>query len=119
MFNVTIGTEKQVAYANDIIRKPIVNVEKNIAQIESDSAIIAEKYGKRNKDLDIIPVLKNAIAYYEKTIDDSADMLTAEFVIKNYKASSSFFQRIMWKCLSYAFKEAGFSGENVQNWASA
>lgn len=118
MFSITIGTEKQVAYANDIIRKPIANVEKKIEKIESDAVIIAEKYGQRDKDLDIIPVLRNAISYYEKTMDNSAEMLTADFVIKNYKENSSCFQRIMWKCLSHAFKEAGFSGENVHNWAS-
>ena len=118
MFSITIGTEKQVAYANDIIRNPIANVDKKIEKIESDAVIIAEKYGQRDKDLDIIPVLRNAISYYEKTMDNSAEMLTADFVIKNYKENSSCFQRIMWKCLSHAFKEAGFSGENVHNWAS-
>lgn len=118
MISITVGTEKQVAYANDIIRKPILNVEKKIARIEEDAAIESEKFGKRLIDLDNIPILKNAISYYAQTIDNSAEMLTASFVIKNYKEDSSYFQRIMWKCLSHAFKEAGYSGKHVENWAA-
>lgn len=117
MFSVTVGTEKQVAYANDIIRKPIINVEKKIDEIEHDSAMLAEKYGQRNPQLDTIPILRDAIKSYEKTIDASADLLTAEFVIKNYK-TWNMFQRTMWKCLSHAFREAGYDGQNVENWAA-
>lgn len=119
MFAVTIGTEKQIAYANDIIRKPIANVEKSIAQVEADAAMYQAKFGKRLPQLDIIPVLRSAIAYYEKTIDDSAENLTAKVVIESYQRGN-LFQRTMWKCLSHAFREAGLDGDiqRVANWAA-
>ena len=120
MFTITVGTEKQVAYANDIIRKPIVNVEKHIAEIEHDAAIVAEKFGQRLVDLDNIPILRDAISRYEKIMDDSADTLTAKAVIEAHKESGSYFQRVMWRCLSRSFKAAGFDGEisRVANWAA-
>lgn len=119
MYTLTTGTEKQIKYANDIIRKPIKNVEKSIAQVEEDAVMYQAESGERLPQLDIIPVLRSAIAYYEKKIDDSAANLTAKVVIESFQRDN-LFQRTMWKCLSHAFREAGLDGDiqRVANWAA-
>ena len=111
MFTITSGTEKQVKYANDIIRKPIINVEHNIAELEHDNELHMDAYGKEIPNVKIIPVLRRAIAIYEKKIDESAESLTAKVVIESYR-DYNMFQRLMWGCLSQAFTEEGFAGSS-------
>lgn len=51
MFSVTVGTEKQVAYANDIIRKPIINVEKKSTKLSMIPPCLPKNMGKEIHNL--------------------------------------------------------------------
>lgn len=107
MFQVTKGTQKQIDYANDILRRPIYCVLGWIAQREE---AIGMKYKGHEADRDrlnvLAPVLHDAIAMYEQTIAGAADQLTAQYVIDNYKRTNPFW-RLMRSCVGAAMQKAG------------
>ena len=102
MMNITNGTEKQNAWANEIIRKPVDSVKNNIANVERYVEMGIEEDGI------VVSPLLAAIEIYENRLNEFAATLTANYVIEN----RSIFCRLMWQCISISFKAAGLKCEN-------
>lgn len=98
---ITDGTEKQNAWANDIIRKPINQVKESIARFEFEVA--------RYHTVCPIEPLRNAIMAYEARLNEYADTLTARFVIDNREH----FCRMMYNIVAKSLKAAGFNGRHA------
>ena len=102
------GTEKQNAWANDIIRKPVEKVRENINRAERYAAM-----GCEGEDIVCAP-LCSAIEKYEKRLDEFSDTLTAQFVIERRDQ----FCRMMWGFVSDSFAEAGLKCDNPSEYVS-
>lgn len=95
------GTEKQNAWANEIIRKPIAQVKESIAWLETEI-----KYGHTVRSIE---PLRAAIAAYETRLKEFADTLTARFVIDNREH----FSRMMYNIVAKSLKAAGLNGRHT------
>lgn len=98
---ITDGTEKQNAWANEIIRRPITQVKESIARLE-----VEIKYGHA---VSSIEPLRAAIAAYETRLKEYADTLTARFVIDNREH----FCRMMYNIVAKSLKAAGLNGRHT------
>ena len=108
MMNITTGTEKQNAWANDIISKPVKSVQENVERIEKYVAMGYENDGT------VINPLRAAIEIYENRLNEFAATLTASYVIEN----RSIFSRLMQQCISIAFKNAGMECSNPSKYTA-
>lgn len=100
------GTEKQNAWANDIIQRPVKCVQANIERAERYAAM-----GCEGEDIVCAP-LRAAIEMYEKRLDEFSEQLTAEFVIEWRDQ----FHRMMWQFVSKAFAAANLKCSNPSAW---
>lgn len=95
------GTDKQNAWANEILRKPIAQVKESISWLE-----VEIKYGHTVKSIE---PLRAAIAEYETRLVAFADTLTARFVIDNRAQ----FSRMMYNIVAKSLKAAGLNGTHT------
>ncbi len=99
MLTITSGTEKQNAWANSIIRKPVESVLRHLERVDEAIAAGCEQDGV------VIAPLKAAIELYEGQLDAVADQITARYAIDNRDN----FQRLMWAAIKHTFKLAGLN----------
>lgn len=96
------GTEKQNAWASDIVNNPIKQVVESIA--------VAERSVERGHECDgvVIEPLRAAITMYETRLNENADTLTTRFVIEN----RAYFSRMMYNFVAKSLKAAGLNNQH-------
>lgn len=112
MFRVITGTEKQIDYANDILRRPIYCVMGWIAQAEETVTMDYKRAKEDREHLTVlVPVLHDAISIYEEALCGAKEQLIARYVIDNYERNNMFW-RLMYSCIGAAMKKAGIECAN-------